>query len=90
MIYSAINNMLTKCNIYSYLTSLHKLADLLMLNVSTQNMCSLTGKVQEKLDWAFNLYDIDGNGFITREECLEIISAIHCMMGEALNFSYLL
>ena len=38
--------------------------------------------MQEKLDWAFNLYDIDGNGFISREECLEIITAIHCMMGK--------
>lgn len=38
------------------------------------------GQVQEKLDWAFNLYDIDRNGYISREECLEIISAIHCMM----------
>ncbi|EDV27444.1 Neuronal calcium sensor 1 [Trichoplax sp. H2] len=39
------------------------------------------GTVDEKLDWAFSLYDIDHDGFITREEMTAIIDAIYCMVG---------
>jgi len=38
------------------------------------------GNMDQKLEWAFNLYDIDSNGSISRAECLEIITAIHSMM----------
>lgn len=30
----------------------------------------LRGTVQEKLNWAFNLYDINKDGYITKEVCL--------------------
>ncbi|KAF6039633.1 ncs-3 [Bugula neritina] len=39
------------------------------------------GNVDEKLDWAFKLYDIDKDGHISREEMTEIISAIVEMVG---------
>ena len=39
------------------------------------------GTVDEKLEWASNMYDLDKNGFITRREMVEIISAVYKMMG---------
>ncbi|XP_074642598.1 A-type potassium channel modulatory protein KCNIP1-like isoform X2 [Tubulanus polymorphus] len=39
------------------------------------------GSLQEKLLWAFNLYDINGDGIITKDEMLDIVSAIYDMMG---------
>ncbi|NWZ27476.1 CSEN protein, partial [Asarcornis scutulata] len=41
----------------------------------------LRGTVQEKLNWAFNLYDINKDGFITKEEMLEVMKSIYDMMG---------
>ena len=38
---------------------------------------SLRGSFDEKLYWSFNIYDVDGNGFISREEMNEII-AVNC------------
>lgn len=29
----------------------------------------LRGSIQEKLNWAFNLYDINKDGYITKEVC---------------------
>ncbi|XP_035275619.1 Kv channel-interacting protein 4-like isoform X1 [Anguilla rostrata] len=41
----------------------------------------LRGSVQEKLNWAFNLYDINKDGYVTKEEMLDIMRAIYDMMG---------
>ncbi|XP_054403772.1 calsenilin-like [Pongo abelii] len=41
----------------------------------------LRGTVHEKLKWAFNLYDIDKDGYITKEEMLAIMKSIYDMMG---------
>ena len=34
---------------------------------------SCKGTIDEKLRWAFTLYDLDGNGFVSRKEAEEII-----------------
>lgn len=37
--------------------------------------------MDEKLQWAFKLYDIDNDGYITYEEMLQIVEAIYKMVG---------
>lgn len=39
------------------------------------------GTLEEKLLWTFSLYDINGDGRITREEMTDIVTAIYELMG---------
>lgn len=39
------------------------------------------GSLEEKLVWAFKLYDVDNDGYITREEMYSIVDAIYQMLG---------
>ncbi|KAK8760740.1 hypothetical protein V5799_027993 [Amblyomma americanum] len=39
------------------------------------------GSLDEKLVWAFKLYDVDNDGFITRDEMYNIVDAIYQMLG---------
>ncbi|BES99090.1 kv channel-interacting protein [Nesidiocoris tenuis] len=41
------------------------------------------GSVQEKLQWVFGLYDLNGDGLITKKEMLEVVTSIYEMVGRS-------
>nr|XP_012627690.1 neuronal calcium sensor 1 isoform X3 [Microcebus murinus] len=43
------------------------------------------GTLDEKLRWAFKLYDLDNDGYITRSEMLDIVDAIYQMVGNTVE-----
>ncbi|CAL8330358.1 unnamed protein product [Lota lota] len=42
----------------------------------------LRGSMTDKLNWAFNLYDLNNDGCITKEEMTDIMHSIYNMMGK--------
>ncbi|UJR16483.1 hypothetical protein I4U23_003386 [Adineta vaga] len=59
------------------------------------SITSTTSAPETKLEWIFQVFDIDGNGLLTREECLEVIDTIvrftYCQQinGEEINMDEL-
>lgn len=41
------------------------------------------GSPVEKLRWVFSLYDIHGDGYITKEEMVAVVTAIYDLLGES-------
>ena len=49
----------------------------------------MRGDLDEKLDFAFDMYDLDGNGFIERVELVQVISDMQgCMTALKIKLSY--
>lgn len=40
------------------------------------------GPTIDKLKWTFHLYDIDGDGRISRDEMRQIIKSVYLMLGK--------
>lgn len=40
------------------------------------------GSMDEKLRWTFSLYDINGDGCITRDEMTDIVTAVYELLGK--------
>lgn len=45
----------------------------------------LRGSVYERLRWTFKLYDINGDGCISRSELNDIVQSIHDLVGKRAN-----
>eukprot|EP01118_Nematostelium_gracile_P019682 TRINITY_DN921_c0_g2_i1.p1 TRINITY_DN921_c0_g2~~TRINITY_DN921_c0_g2_i1.p1 ORF type:complete len:187 (+),score=52.69 TRINITY_DN921_c0_g2_i1:84-644(+) len=45
------------------------------------------GDPNEKLEFAFSMYDLDGNGFIDKEEMVQIMGAFYKLVGPLVAFS---
>ncbi|XP_050313866.1 Kv channel-interacting protein 1-like isoform X2 [Anthonomus grandis grandis] len=41
------------------------------------------GTVQEKLQWVFGLYDLNGDGSISKSEMVDVVTSIYEMLGRA-------
>ena len=46
---------------------------------------TIRGSIEEKLEWAFKIYDINGNGYINQSEIISIVNAIQRMTGRKDN-----
>jgi len=40
------------------------------------------GNLHEKLLWTFSLYDTNGDGIVTKDEMMDIVTAIYDLMGK--------
>jgi len=39
------------------------------------------GSLDDKLRWTFDLYDVDGDGAISKSEMTSVVSSIYALMG---------
>ncbi|CAL4136998.1 unnamed protein product, partial [Meganyctiphanes norvegica] len=43
----------------------------------------LKGSLAERITWIFNLYDINNDGYITKEELIDIVTSIYDLLGDS-------
>ena len=53
--------------------------------VLAMNLTSNKGDTMEKLNWAFSMYDIDGNGTIDKAEIEVVMEAVYTLVGGAIQ-----
>ncbi|XP_072402241.1 A-type potassium channel modulatory protein KCNIP2-like [Diabrotica undecimpunctata] len=41
------------------------------------------GTINEKIQWVFNLYDLNGDGLISKNEMVDVVTSIYEMLGRA-------
>ncbi|CAH8864531.1 unnamed protein product [Trichobilharzia szidati] len=54
--------------------------------LSSLNITS-RGDLPQKLRWAFTMYDLDNDGYISRQDLIEVLTAIYAMVGSAVEFT---
>ena len=42
----------------------------------------IRGSIQEKLIWTFHLYDVDGDGVLSKDEIFRIVSSVYDLLGK--------
>eukprot|EP00727_Mastigamoeba_balamuthi_P008165 m51a1_g397 putative calcium-binding protein (189) ;mRNA; f:709736-710669 len=47
----------------------------------------IRGTPDEKLEFAFQMYDLDGNGYISRDEMMQIMAGFYRLVGPLVTFS---
>lgn len=43
----------------------------------------MRGSLREKLEWAFRLYDLNGDGRVTKKELTDVACAVYALVGRS-------
>ncbi|CAG5987237.1 unnamed protein product [Menidia menidia] len=81
-LFSVHVDLITEALGYEQLTSEVFVGFFLLQDFVVSLSIILRGSITDKLNWAFNLYDLNKDGCITREEMTEIMNSIYDMMGK--------
>ena len=72
-----MNRIIIKFVTFYFSTSLHNILQDMLVSLSTL----LRGTTYEKLRWTFTLYDLNKDGYITKQEVTNVVLAVHELMG---------